>query len=133
MLNKCKLLSNKKKSRQYTETCNKRSIFNNTCRKMSGSHLTALINLCTIMKNEQIGCRFSCLCRTNKAWRSCQMNKEKTIEELIYEETDKRLKEMAEPGYQFPERANKYDVIAIVVILCICLLLIILSMTGVII
>lgn len=57
---------------------------------------------------------------------------EKSIEELIYEETDQRLKEMQEPGYQFPQKADKSDVIGIVAGISISLLLIILCMTGVI-
>ena len=58
--------------------------------------------------------------------------KEKTIEELIYEETDQRLKEMAAPGYRFPEKADRKDAIGIVISIAICLFLIILCMTGVI-
>ncbi len=57
---------------------------------------------------------------------------EKTIEELIYEETDQRLKEMASPDYEFPKKADKKDLIGIVVSCGVCLLLIILCMTGVI-
>lgn len=58
---------------------------------------------------------------------------EKSIEELIYEETDQRLKEMAAPGYEFPGKADKWDVIGIVVTAGVSLLLIVLCMTGVII
>ena len=58
--------------------------------------------------------------------------KEKTIEELIYEETDQRLKEMASPDYVFPEKADKKDAIGIVVSIAVCLLLIILCMVEVI-
>ena len=57
---------------------------------------------------------------------------EKSIEELIYEETDRRLKEMAAPDYPWPRRADKKDAIAIVTGIGISLLLIILCMTGVI-
>ena len=60
------------------------------------------------------------------------MDVEKTIEELIYEETDERLKEMASPEYQFPPKADKKDAIAIVVTIAVCLILIILCMMGVI-
>ena len=60
------------------------------------------------------------------------MEKEKTIEELIYEETDQRLKEMGSPDYQFPKKADKADWIGIVASCAVCLLLIILCMTGVI-
>ena len=57
---------------------------------------------------------------------------EKSIEELIYEETDRRLKEMAAPDYPFPEKADRKDVIGIVAAVCACLVLIVLCMTGVI-
>ena len=57
---------------------------------------------------------------------------EKSIEELIYEETDLRLKQMASPDYVFPEKADKKDAIGILVSIGVCLLLIILCMTGVI-
>ena len=58
--------------------------------------------------------------------------KEKTIDELIYEETDQRLKEMASPEYVFPEKADRKDAFGIVAAIAVCLLLIILCMTGVI-
>ena len=57
---------------------------------------------------------------------------EKSIEELIYEETDRRLKEMAAPDYPFPSKAGKLDVIGIAAMTGTCLVLIILCMTGVI-
>ena len=57
---------------------------------------------------------------------------EKTIEELIYEETEKRLKEMAAEDYQFPAKADKLDAVGIVAGIAIGLVLIILCMTGVI-
>ena len=57
---------------------------------------------------------------------------EKTIEELIYEETDQRLKEMETANYPFPKKADKNDAIAIVIGISFCLMLIILCMTGVI-
>ena len=57
---------------------------------------------------------------------------EKTIEELIYEETDQRLKEMARPDYPWPRKADGKDWIAIAACIGISLLLIILCMTGVI-
>ena len=57
---------------------------------------------------------------------------EKTIEELIYEETDQRLKEMASPNYQFPKKADKSDIVGIVAGIVISTVLIILCMTGVI-
>ena len=57
---------------------------------------------------------------------------EKSIEELIYEETDQRLKEMASPDYEFPKKADKNDAIGIIASIAVCLVLIILCMTGVI-
>ena len=57
---------------------------------------------------------------------------EKSIEELIYEETDQRLKEMAAPDYPWPRKADKYDAIGIAAGIVISLVLIILCMTGVI-
>ena len=57
---------------------------------------------------------------------------EKTIEELIYEETDQRLKEMSSPDYQFPQKADKKDVTGIIVSIAVCLVLIVLCMTEVI-
>ncbi len=57
---------------------------------------------------------------------------EKSIEDLIYEETDQRLKEMASPDYQWPKKADKTDAIAIVACIAVSLLLIILCVTGVI-
>lgn len=57
---------------------------------------------------------------------------EKSIEELIYEETEERLKEMASPDYQFPEKADRKDAIGILLTIGVCLVLIILCMVGVI-
>ena len=57
---------------------------------------------------------------------------EKTIEELIYEETDQRLKEMGKKDYVFPKKANKADYIGIVAAAAVSILLIVLCMTGVI-
>ncbi len=57
---------------------------------------------------------------------------EKSIEELIYEETNLRLKEMASPDYVFPEKADSKDVIGIVASIAVCLMLIVLCLTGVI-
>ena len=57
---------------------------------------------------------------------------DKSIEELIYEETDQRLKEMASPDYPWPRRADKNDAIAIIASCAVCLGLIILCMTKVI-
>ncbi|MBR3534185.1 MAG: hypothetical protein IKN80_09940 [Clostridiales bacterium] len=57
---------------------------------------------------------------------------EKSIEELIYEETDLRLKQMASPDYVFPEKADTKDLIGIIASVAVCLVLIILCLTGVI-
>ena len=57
---------------------------------------------------------------------------DKTIEELIYDETDERLKEMGQKEYQFPRQADRIDVIGIVATVGVCLLLIVLCMKGVI-
>ena len=43
-----------------------------------------------------------------------------------------RLKEMGAPDYKFPKQFNKTDVIGIVALIFICLILIVLCMTGVI-
>ena len=57
---------------------------------------------------------------------------EKSIEELIYEETEQRLKEMSTPSYKFPEKANRADYIGIAAAVVGCLAFIVLCMTGVI-
>ena len=57
---------------------------------------------------------------------------EKTIEELIYEETNKRLKEMQAPDYEFPKKATKADWLGIAAAVGCSLLMIVLCMTGVI-
>lgn len=58
--------------------------------------------------------------------------KMETIEELIYKETEYRLKEMGNKNYQFPEQADKGDAIKIVLVIVVCIILIILCMMGVI-
>ncbi len=58
---------------------------------------------------------------------------EKTIEELIYEETDQRLKKMASPDYKFPAKVDKKDAIGILAAVGVSSVLIVLCMTGVII
>ena len=63
---------------------------------------------------------------------SVMQEKEKTIEELIYEETDQRLQEMASPDYEFPKKADKKDWIGIIASCAVCLMLIVLCMVGVI-
>lgn len=57
---------------------------------------------------------------------------EESIEKVIYDETDKRLKEMSTPEYQFPEKADFKDVIWIAVLAGACCLLIVLCLMGVI-
>lgn len=57
---------------------------------------------------------------------------DKSIEELITEETTHRLKEMSSDSYDFPKKATPVDYICILAAILICLLLIILCMTGVI-
>lgn len=57
---------------------------------------------------------------------------EKTIEELINQETELRLKEMADPEYRFPQKIDVKDVVGIIAAAGVSLLLIVLCMTGVI-
>ena len=57
---------------------------------------------------------------------------EKSIEELIYDETEQRLKEMASEDYVFPPKADKKDVAAIVALAAVSIGLIVLCMMGVI-
>ncbi len=57
---------------------------------------------------------------------------EKSIEELIAEETAARLKEMGSKTYQFPKKATVADAIGIVCAIGVSLVLIVLCMTGVI-
>ena len=56
----------------------------------------------------------------------------KSIEELIYNETEHRLAIMEKSDYEFPKKITKVDVIAIIASIVICLLLIVLCMMGVI-
>lgn len=58
--------------------------------------------------------------------------KEQSIEELIYSETEQRLKQMESPDYDFPEQIDKRDWAVIWGSIGISLLLIVLCMTGVI-
>lgn len=62
--------------------------------------------------------------------RTCDM--EKTIEEVINEETEKRLAEMQSPDYVFPKKMDSHDFIAILASMGICALLMALCMMGVI-
>ena len=57
---------------------------------------------------------------------------EKSLDELISEETSVRLKEMEAEDYQFPEKAGKIDAVLIGACICASLVLIVLCMTGVI-
>ena len=55
-----------------------------------------------------------------------------SLEQIIYEETEKRLAEMSKKDYEFPEKADKKDYIGIACAVGVCLVLIIMCMTGVI-
>jgi hypothetical protein len=57
---------------------------------------------------------------------------DKSIDQMITEETTERLKEMSDPSYVFPEKATKWDYLGIAVAINACLVFIILCMTGVI-
>lgn len=57
---------------------------------------------------------------------------EMSIEELINSETENRLREMEQPGYEFPKQIGRVDVIIMAAGFVISLLLIILCMAGVI-
>lgn len=57
---------------------------------------------------------------------------EQSIEELIYNETEKRLQEMEREDYEFPERINKTDYIIMAAGFIGSVILIILCMLGVI-
>jgi hypothetical protein len=60
------------------------------------------------------------------------MEQKSEIESLIYEETEKRLAVMEKPGYTFPKRITRGDVIGIVFSISASLVLILLCMTEVI-
>lgn len=55
-----------------------------------------------------------------------------SIEEMIYEETERRLAVMEKPDYEFPARIGKGDAAAIAAAIAVCLGLIVCCMTGVI-
>lgn len=57
---------------------------------------------------------------------------QKTIEELIYEETEMRLEAMQSKDYEFPKEAKMADAVGIVLSIVCSLVLIILCMLGVI-
>lgn len=54
------------------------------------------------------------------------------IEQMIYEETEKRLKVMESDDYEFPERSGKGDYIAVAFCVVCSIVLIVLCATGVI-
>lgn len=87
-----------------------------------------LINCAIIDENERF--KFLLNIIFNKHKEGISM--EKTIEELIYEETDKRLKEMETPEYKFPNTADKKDAVGIITAIVVCIVLILLCMIGVI-
>lgn len=60
------------------------------------------------------------------------MQKEKSIEEMIYEETKKRLDIMKSPDYVFPKRIATVDVAGIIGGVGISVVLILFCMLGVI-
>ncbi len=55
-----------------------------------------------------------------------------SLEQLIYDETAKRLQEMESPEYEFPKPMGKVDFAVIVGLAAACVVLIVLCMTGVI-
>lgn len=57
---------------------------------------------------------------------------DKSIEELIKEETENRLGEMSSPAYVFPPKADRKDYCAILAAIVLCGVLVLLCMTGVI-
>lgn len=59
-------------------------------------------------------------------------DREQSIEQLIYDETDRRLAQMEQPDYEFPAKAGKADYVVMAAAVLISLILIILCMTGVI-
>ncbi len=60
------------------------------------------------------------------------MDNEKSIEQMIYDETEKRLAVMESPDYVFPKKITKADVIGIVASVAVSMVLIVLCMVGVI-
>jgi len=60
------------------------------------------------------------------------MSEKIDIQNIISEETEKRLAKMQEPGYQFPKKMGKTDTALIIASCGISLILIILCMCGVI-
>lgn len=60
------------------------------------------------------------------------MDNEVSIEQMIYEETEKRLAEMQKPDYVFPKKITKFDVIGIISSVAISLVFVVFCMVGVI-
>lgn len=60
------------------------------------------------------------------------MESKMTLEKMIAYETKKRLGEMEQPGYEFPKRITKIDVMVMVTGFGVSLLLIAMCMLGVI-
>ena len=56
--------------------------------------------------------------------------KQDSIEQLIYEETEKRLEEMQSDSYEFPKQMTKTDYMVIAVSVIVCTGLIIACMLG---
>ena len=56
--------------------------------------------------------------------------KQDSIEQLIYEETEKRLEEMQSDSYEFPKHMTKTDYTVIAVSVIVCIGLIIACMLG---
>lgn len=57
---------------------------------------------------------------------------EKSIEEVITEETERRLKEMSAADYQFPKKADRIDAAGIAIMVGFSAVMILLCMMGVI-
>ena len=68
--------------------------------------------------------RFSCC--------SGGLKMEKSIEEVITEETERRLKEMSATDYQFPKKADRIDAAGIAIMVGFSAVMILLCMMGVI-
>ena len=60
------------------------------------------------------------------------MDNEVSIEQMIYDETEKRLAVMQSPDYVFPKKITKADIIGIVSSVAVSIVLIVLCMIGVI-
>ena len=68
----------------------------------------------------------------NERRKELKIIMEKTIEEVIYEETEKRIAEMQSPDYVFPKRLDHRDIVVILASMGISGLLLLLCMVGVI-